>query len=254
MWTVTKQLKLILLAAVCLIGLMQPAAGDVLDPFQARYSVARGSLTLGSAAFSLKPWGDKNCLVYHGVAKPRAIVNLFIGAVEDTSYFCPGDGTKLIPHHYRHVEKGDEEDSYTLDFDWQNGKVTYHNQETKTFSAPDGAVEPFLIQMAARAWLAQTEDPAAAGEKTFVLVDEDEIKHYKLATSPGGEVKTPAGPYETVKIERVDDPDKRLILWAAPELDFLPVRVERHKKDKAVISMELTDISPAPKPAGKQEK
>jgi len=238
MWTVTRT-SLTLLA---LLTMALPTAASVLDPFEARYEVSRGGVSLGQARFSLSAWGDSGCLAYKGVAEPNAFIRLFIGKVVDESYFCPDGEAGVRPHHFRHVETSDEADSYTLDFDWSAGEVTYN--EDKTFDAPAGGVDPFLLQLSARLWLENAETAAEAGEREFTIVDEDEIKTYRLAVTTGGKIETPAGTYETIKLERIDDPDRQLIFWAAPALDFLPIQVERHKKDDPVIRMRLQSYTP----------
>jgi len=236
MWTAIKNSL-----ALALLALTLPVGADVLDPFEARYHVSRGGVGVGEARFSLSAWGDRGCLAYKGTAKPNAFIGLFVGKVMDQSYFCPGGEVGVRPYHFRHVETDDQEDSYTLDFDWSAGQVTYN--ENQTFDAPADGVDPFLLHIAARLWLANADDPANAGERDFSIVDEDEIKTYRLAVSEGETVETPAGTFDTLRVERVDDPDERLILWATPALDYLPIKVAHHDDDDPVVRMELEQIS-----------
>lgn len=244
MSTVTRRLYVCVSACLLAFALVQVANAGVLSPFQAQYSVARGSLGLGNATMSLKPWGKHGCRVYHSDAKPRAFLRLFVGDIKDTSYFCPGEGATLVPYHFQHVQEGDADHSYSLDFDWQKGTALYDDK--KTIAVPDKVVDPFLIQMAARSWLAHTSDPAHAGESTYAVANKDAIDHYVLKATPGGTIKTKVGSYDTIKVTRIDDPDKRLMIWVAPKLEYLPVRVERHKKGKPVISMVLTKLPQPP--------
>jgi hypothetical protein len=215
------------------LGSSLPASADVLSPFNAKYTVERGSLTLGNAYFSLSSWnGTPGCHVYHGNAEPRAILRLIVGDIIDDSYFCTDKDGTIQPQQFTHVEEGDAEDSHVLKFDWKAGKVTYMGDKARDGVAkldlPKGAVDPFSLHMAARLWLNKEHKPGATIQRDFAIVDEDEIKHYTLAAQPGGVVKTPFGSFDTVKVDRTDNPDKHLTLWVAPKLDYLPIRVESH--------------------------
>ncbi|CAN0335075.1 unnamed protein product, partial [Chrysoparadoxa australica] len=72
--------------------------------------------------------------------------------------------------------------------------------------------------------------------------DEDEIKTYRLAVSEGPSVETAAGSFKTIRLARVDDGDKQLVFWAAPALDFLPVRVEHRKDGSTQIRLDLQSV------------
>ena len=52
-------------------------------------------------------------------------------------------------------------------------------------------------------------------------------------------VKTPAGELDAIRVERVKDASKTTIFWVAPELGYIPVRVEQRKNDSEVLSIAL---------------
>jgi len=230
--------------AASLLFAAQPSAAQVLAPFDADYTVTRGSLTLGDGHFSLKPWdAKKGCYVYHGEAKPRALLRLIVGSITDDSYFCTGGPQGIQTQFYSHVEESDAEDTHTLKFDWQAQKVVYKGDKAKngklTLDLPEDAVDLHALHIVARLWLAQMDDATQPAEREFAIVDENKIKRYTLATSPGGVIETPVGNFDTVKIERIDDPEKQFTLWAAPKLDFLPIQVESKKRDDPIIRLKI---------------
>jgi len=247
MKTVLKSLINKPLAAVLAASLLfaaQPAAAQVLAPFDADYTVTRGSLTLGDGHFSLKSWDNKDgCYVYHGEAKPRTLLRFIVGDITDDSYFCTGGTQGIQTQFYSHVEESDAEDTHTLKFDWKTKKVVYAGDKAKngtlTLDLPEDAVDLHALHIAARLWLEQMDDATQPAERVFAIVDENEIKHYTLATSPGSVIQTPIGNLDTVKIERIDDPDKQFTLWAAPKLDFLPIQVESKKRDDPTIRLKI---------------
>lgn len=235
------------LAAALLAIATFPAAADVLSPFEAHYKVERGSMGLGSTVFSLAADGD--CYRYRGEARPNALVSLFVGKVNDESRFCVTDDGCVAPRRFEHVESRDDEDSYSLVFD-DNGRVTYLSRagQERTFTAPADAVEPFVIHIAVRLWVHGAGKPRTLPNRTFTVVDEDEIKHYELAVRDGDRIETPAGTWDTLIVERVDDPDRQLRFWLAPELAWLPIRVEHRKKDDPAIRMTLEKLPQPPSP------
>lgn len=248
MWTAIRTSLAAALAAASLLLTAPPAAADVLSPFEAHYRVKRGGMGIGTTVFSLARDGE--CYRYAGEARPNALVSLFVGKVTDESRFCVRGG-RVTPRHFEHVESGDDEDSYTLTF--ADGRVTYKSRagEAHSFDVPDGALEVFVIHVAVRLWMAGSAEPAELANRAFTVVDEDEIKRYELAVRDGGRVDTPAGTWDTLIVERVDDPDRRLAFWVAPALDWLPIRVEHQKRDDPVIRMTLSKLprSPAKTPA-----
>lgn len=232
-----------LFCGLIFLAATHPASAAVTDSFKATYSVSYGFLGLGEITFQLKPAGKPGCYVYSGHGQPNAIVSMLIGELSDKSRFCITEQGTLKPQFFRHHEEGDPEDSYTLTFNWQAGTVRYQNRNgnIRTMSLPETATDPLSLQIAARLWLANAAHPAQLPNRTFTLVDENEIKSYTLAVEPGGTITVPAGQYDTLIVKRVDDDDETLRLWLARYANWIPVRVE-HEEDGRVITMELTSL------------
>ena len=219
------------------------AGAAITDPFTARFKVNRGKIGLGTTTFSLARAETDNCYVYSGRANPNALVRVFIGDVTDESRFCIEDGA-LRPSRFSHHMQDDAEDSYTLNYDWAARQVVYRSEAGKqeTMALGEQGLDPLSIQIAARRWVADATDPDNLGEADFSLVDEDETKTYTLRASDGGTVDTPAGRYETLLVERVDDDKRHLRFWLARNANWIPVRVEHQKGDGGVFRMSLTEL------------
>lgn len=233
----------LLLAGLLLMATAGGAGAAVTDSFIATYSVDYGFVGLGTITFRLRPTGQPHCYVYSGQGQPNAIVSMLVGNLSDKSRFCLTDDKVIRPQFFRHHEEGDPEDSYTLHFDWSRGIVRYQNRDgnIRIMSLPDKATDPLSLQVAARLWLAQSANPAQLPNRSFTLVDENEIKTYTLAVEPGGTVAVPAGHFDTLLVHRVNKNDETLRFWLAAYADWIPVKVE-HERDGRVITMTLTSL------------
>lgn len=234
------------LVAIVLCVIAGNASATATDSFTATYSVSYGFLGLGTLSFELKPGDQSGCYVYSGQGQPSALVSMLVGNLSDVSRFCVTAAGKIHPQYFRHHEDGSPDDSYTLQFDWQNGTVRYQNRNgnIRVMALPQTATDPLSLQVAARVWVTDTVQPGqppAQQTRKFRLVDEDEIKTYTLAIRPGGTISVPAGDFDTVIVERVDDKDETLRFWLAAYADWIPVRVQ-HESDGRTITMNLKSL------------
>lgn len=233
-----------LLAGLLLLAVGSTASAAVTDSFTATYDVSYGFIGLGQLTFELRPADQPGCYVYAGQGDPNAVVAMLIGSLSDKTRFCITDKGNVQPLFFRHHEQGDPEDSYTLTFDWPDSSVRYQNRDgnIRVMPLPETATDPLSLQIAARLWLEHAAHPAQLPNKSFTLVDENEIKHYTLAVEAGGTIEVPAGRYDTLIVKRVDNGDEQLRFWLAKYADWVPVRVE-YTQDGRTITMELTQIT-----------
>lgn len=223
---VTAMLSRTLMCAA-LAGIATAASADATAPFQAHFSVSRGPIGLGKATFHLRPADKPDCYVYTGQANPNVLAQLFIGRITEESRFCITNG-HIHPTFFKHHIAGDKKHSYTLHFDWAQHVVHYENGKgkTKTLTIGEQALDPLSLQIAARRWIESSPQPAQLGQRTFTLVDGDDIKPYKLQVKTAPDVTVPAGNYPVLLVQRVND-DNPLKFWLAKNVDWIPVRVQK---------------------------
>jgi hypothetical protein len=74
-------------------------------------------------------------------------------------------------------------------------------------------------------------------QKTFnyLIADGGRLKHYQIKRLEQETITTPLGSINTVKFKRQrdrdSDKDRETTLWCAPELNYLPVKLEHIEKD-----------------------
>jgi hypothetical protein len=81
--------------------------------------------------------------------------------------------------------------------------------------------------------------------KNYVLFDVDELKTIEVRSIGNRTVKVPAGEYEAIGLEHQAVGSKRITtMWCVPELDYLPVIIEQHRKGDLKMRAVLTSYSP----------
>jgi hypothetical protein len=243
----------ILLGALSLSGALDAQTGDpsaavpaspapsiqpapILPVMDYRYAVSWGGMSVGQMQVSLKPGGKPGCYRYEAISHPSALAAMLYGAPNETSLFCVKDGT-IVSQHFESVLPSDDKQSYTLDFDWDQHKVT--NSKGPTRDLPADAVDSFNLQQAVRLWVVAHAQDKTSPIAEFTMVDRKNLTHYQFRLAGHEPVQTPAGQFDTLKLERIDNPDKIGRFWLAPGKDYMPVVIETKNGGKPTVRMEL---------------
>jgi hypothetical protein len=226
---------------VTMLLLTTPAAlagEEILAQRSDRYDVQWGDISLGEGVVSLKLL-EGNCYRYESQTHPIALVRWTYGSPRETSEFCIENGEV---HSRRFEFKNDKrsKDSFTLEFDWKLKQVKLIQGGTVTVrDLPGLAYDRFVIREAVRLWVKHLPDAAGRPEQTFTMIDEDRVRSYRFAVTGKERISTPAGEFETVRVERVDNPKKSYRYWLAPSRDYVPVKIEHINKGKVELRMDL---------------
>ncbi|MES1935152.1 DUF3108 domain-containing protein [Salinisphaera hydrothermalis] len=229
------------------LGASAEAMASPTSSFKAVYSVRKSGLPLGDAHFSLEPGKQNGCYVYAGHAKPNALVHMFLGNIDDETRFCIVDGA-VRPMYFRHHIDGKPGHSYTLKFDWSAMTVRYHseNGDTKTYTLKPGTQDPMSLQIAARRWLADANSGTGAQlptEHAFTLADDDGLQTYRVNVTDAGNLKTPGGTFDTVRLARTGQHHHALTFWLARNADWIPVQVRRLEDGDTQYELTVQSLS-----------
>ena len=221
------------LALALLVLLSGPAgaAEPKLPELSLAYAAAWNGIKLGDILVTLKPDGTADCYRYESSSNPVGLVRMFYGKPRETSEFCVARG-KVVPKHFVY-ERGD--DSFTLDF--EPGKVKDGRGNVR--DVPANAQDRFGLQQAVRLWVLERERSQNPGSVEFAMVDDEQVRVYRFAITGRERVELPAGAFEAVKVERVDNPNRISRFWIAPEVGWMPVKVETGRNGKVQLRMEL---------------
>ncbi len=200
------------------------------------YAVSWSGISVGDADVSLKPDAQDGCYLYTTITKPVGFIKALYGSPNQSSRFCVEDG-RVRSQRFESVLEGDDKQSYTLSFDYAKHLVTDENGAKREI--PDDAVDSFSLQQAVRLWAAAHAKDETPPIASFTMVDSRNFTHYQFRIAGRETVQTPAGNFETVKMERVDSPDKIGRFWLAPERDYMPVKIETKNGGKPAVQLVL---------------
>lgn len=228
-----------ILLLMLLPGLAQ-AAELVLTPHSSTYDVEWSSIVLGEGSITLAPTADKNCYRYESTTKPVGLVQLLYGAPYELSLFCIKDGAIRTSHYEFFIKKGSD-DNFTMDFDWTNRKVKTLQEGTLSVrEVPDDTYDRFVLREVVRQWVQQNASKFKVGDELqFKMMDNDSTNDYRFVYQGRETRKTPAGEFETLRVDRVNDPNRVLRAWIAPSRDYTIVELEQHRNGKVDLRLLL---------------
>lgn len=208
------------------------------EAFSAEYRLYRGGSTLGSGVLSLRPTDEPDCYVYSYTATPAWILRWATGELTERSEFCRQD-EQLIPLRYTYKRDGfgADDENYSLQFDQEKATVTDHKGNTREW--PVGSVDRLLMQLEAQRLVDGLSLPPPERRLSVTMVEDDRIRSYTLGTVGSETIRTPAGEFETIRVERLNDKRKTTRFWVAPALGYQLVKVEQQKRDDPPIGFEL---------------
>lgn len=212
------------------------AADAPLPELNLVYSVQYAGIGAGETDITLRPDTAPGCYRYEATTRPSGFVQALFGAPSQSSRFCVADGV-VRSQRFESVLENDDEQSYRLEFDYARNVVTDENGRVRTI--PAEAVDSFSIQQAVRLWVARHANDAKPPIARFTMVDRKNLTYYQLRIVGREKVRTPAGRFDTILLERIDNPNKVGRYWLAETRDWMPVKIETRSGKKPSLVMAL---------------
>lgn len=230
----------LMMRTACLLFLLAAAAAPGAEPklpeLTLTYAAQWRGFGLGDIVITLKREGGADCYRYESLTKPVGLVRMFYGKPRETSDFCVGDG-RIVPRRFAFLNPKDEEASFSLEFDTDAGKVRDGRGAVRDI--PPNAQDRFAIQQAVRLWVLAHLQAEPGETVEFAMVDEHRVKNYRFAITGHEQVEVPAGRFNALLVQRVDNPNRSTKFWLAPERDYMPVMVEQSKNGATELRMTL---------------
>lgn len=208
--------------------------------FKAEYTLNKFGLDAARADISLKKQKDGSWL-YLSQTKTQGIISIFRSdKIMEKSVLKIIDGL-IKPVDYQYSHKGGKKNrNRIIHFDWETGTAESNTSGTQTrLAIPADTIENFSLQLRLMNDLQQGKR-----ELAYNIINKGKLKRYNFEILGNEKVKTPSGEFNTLKFKRTRKNSKRsTIMWAAPELHFLPVKIQHIEKDGATFYMLLSNVS-----------
>lgn len=226
-------------ALLLLAALPVWAGGDGLPaplaPFEAEYRVGRSGMEVGRARVRLEP--HARGWRYESVTEAQGLLALFVDGpvVERTLLEAHGDGLRPLEYHHREPDS-----DARVRFDWGAGEARVDSPDgARTIPLEPGTRDQFSAMLAVMQALA-----AGDTEVRFPGIDDEGEREPLAFVAEGREtIEVPLGRYEVVRVRRIREGKRTTVTWLAPELDWLPVRVEQRRRGDLVARLELDALN-----------
>ncbi len=231
-------------AATMMLGagaaIAQPAD---FTPFEVEYEVGNNMISAGSATLQLARQGDE--WIYSLKTTPTGVFKLTgKGKIQEVSVFSVSDSAgklNLKPQKYTYRQDSEARRSVDAWFDWNQNQLTYKRRGeefTEDFS------DPVLDRLSVTLTVIDELKKNNFQQAKLQVFDNGRVKTMLFSNEGTETVETRMGPLKTVRVRSNAEGGgtRHTTTWFAPELDFVPVKIEQYKRDKLVARLTLTRL------------
>ncbi len=230
-----------ILVVLALAAQTAHAAEADIATYTATYRVAYKGREAGTAEFGVRYLADRDVYEFSSRVMAKGMLKLARPnpAVERSEFRIAAGAIQPLQFWYEDGSRSGE-DNFHIAFDWERRVATVDSADARReFALPESALDRGSLQVALMSELAAT---GAAG--TLTLADEDGIVEYEYTDGGTATMPTGTGPVATRVLTQQRAGSSRVTsLWVAPELHFLPVRIEQRRGGEVQTAFELVNVS-----------
>ncbi len=217
------------ISLISLLLITTQAAVALPAAFQANYSVAKGSMTLGNLHASLKYSG--NTYHYHKYTKATGIAALLTGIKITENTDGQFSGQNIVPKNYLFNQSRRSKSRIDKAQFSSNRAVGSYKNKPYNLAISPGTQDRASLELVLARDLAQNKT-----RLNYNVIERGKLKKYNFQRLGNEQVKTSAGLFNATKVKVVREGNKReTVFWMAKELDYLPIKI-RHKEKGDVIT------------------
>ena len=235
MKTTLKYRILILTSIIFYIGDLNAVPAD----YEAVYSV---KLMQADGTVRAKLKNNNGTYSYTLTTEPTGFWKLIAnGSINESSQFEIIDGEiKSINYRLNDTIRRNPRES-VVDFDWSKKTIQgFYKDRMIDFNIERRILTRILLQIEImhRKQRNNLED-------SYLIIDKDEIKEIEITSSNSGKkISVPFGSYEVVEVSHRSKNSNRInTFWLAPDLDFIPVKLEQTEGNKVNFEANLVQLT-----------
>lgn len=223
-----------LLSTLTILFLPLSLSAQEIPDFSANYAVKLNGLQAGELKRSLVSNQD-GTRTFSSETQAKGVFAFFKpDLVEEVSVWQLKNNT-IQPNTYLYKRTGGKKEKYlSLDFDWQKKRVHIddHKQPWSLDIKPH-TLDKLVYQLTLMSDLADNKT-----QFSYFIADGGKIKTYNIDILDTEEITTPLGKIKAIKLirHRARSKGRQTILWCAPELHYLPVKLEHTEKGGSVFT------------------
>ena len=210
----------------CLVGIPLAQAVNITTPFSAEYHVIRNDTKIGERTHALHKQG--NGYLYEAHMRTTGLAALLKpGEVTERSRWQLRNN-HVQPQRYEYLDSSDDARTTRLQFDWPNQRVINRvGDKPWSMDILAGTQDKF-------GYMLELMHDLQQGNTTpeYKIADGGRLKTYRFVSEGKVLLDTALGKLETIKLQRirVGNKNRKVYIWSAPSLGYLPVKIESHKK------------------------
>ena len=219
--------------------LMTAASAAPLPDFEAQYRLEQHSLRIGTATIALHT-DEQGGYLYEFDSTPSRWIGWLINNQLQESSRGKLTASGIRPLQYFYERSGGKQRVARLSFDWQSMSVENDVAGSHwEMDIPPGTHDKLATQLGMMLALGEGKD-----DVTFTVADGGTLKEYRYHVIGKETLELPAGTFRTVKVAKLrKDIDQETIIWFAPALHYLPVRIWRRDSDDEEYQSDLENFS-----------
>lgn len=230
-----------LLAVLTVAAMHEARAADAtIATYTATYRVNYKGKEAGTAEFSVQYLADRDLYEFSSRVLAKGLLKLARPnpAVERSHFKVAGDGLQPLEFWYEDGSRSGE-DNLHIEFDWQRRVATVSGAEARReLRLPAAALDRGSLQVALMRDLATTTTLP-----TYQLADDDSVSEYQYTDNGTETVSTAVGSLAArVLTQQRQGSSRATRLWVAPELRYLPVRIEQRRGGEVQTAFELVSV------------
>ena len=213
-------------------------AANLPENFSATYTVSKGIIVLAYTTRKLST-RENGEFVFESISKPSTIGKMFADGevIERSTWTYFDDYPRPLIYTYQNTNP-DKEREVKLVFDWQKKSVTnIINGDPWKMELENGVQDKLLYQLSI---MLDLDRKSTALQ--YRVADGGSLKVYEAHIAGRGVTETPAGTFNTIKVERKSE-SRTTTFWCAPDLNYLPVLIEHKNNDGGRIEARLKDFT-----------
>jgi hypothetical protein len=238
-WIMTCNTLFKLLGVLLLTAATSRLTAAPFPDFEVQYNLRYENVRVGEAVYRLRKQGDVH--LYESRSRPVGIAAWFRKdrVQEHSQWVWHEDRIRPLQYLYRRTGGRSDRDAELI-FDWDalqvENRVEGHPWQMEI---PPHALDKMVVTLVLMHDLAR-----GIRDVEYAIADGGTLKTYRFKVVGEERVETAAGSFDTLKLERMRDDNKRYTaLWCAPELHYLPVKLLQREDDDRIITSELYSVS-----------